>query len=92
MYEPCVSKEPVKENCPGKDSSDSEEDTSKIGNDLWCFCGKYLPVTRKLLPSEDCPPPQPSSPPPPQQIPPYDRRGVSIVSAIAILTTVLILI
>ena len=29
-----VSKESVKENCSGKESSDSEEDTSKIGNTL----------------------------------------------------------
>ena len=43
MYEPCVSKVPVRENCPGKESSDSEG-TSKIGNTLWCFCGKYKPM------------------------------------------------
>ena len=45
MYEPCVSKESVKENCPGKESSDSEEDTSRIGNTLWCSCSKYKPMT-----------------------------------------------
>ena len=33
-----------KENCPGKESSNSEEDTSRIGNTLWCFCGKYKPM------------------------------------------------
>ena len=38
------SKESVKENCPGKESSDSEEDTSKIRNTLWCSCGKYEPM------------------------------------------------
>ena len=31
MYEPCVSKDSVKENCPGKASSDSEEDTCRLG-------------------------------------------------------------
>ena len=30
-----------KENCSGKESSDSEEGTSRIGNTLWCPCGKY---------------------------------------------------
>ena len=34
----------MKENCPGKESSDSQEDTSKIGNTLWCSCGKYRPM------------------------------------------------
>ena len=43
MHEPCVSKESVKENCSRK-TSDSEEDTSKIGNTLWCFCGTYKPM------------------------------------------------
>ena len=33
-----------KENCPGEESSDSEEDTSRIGNTLWCFCSKYKPM------------------------------------------------
>ena len=44
MYEPYVSKESVKENCPGKESSDSEEDTGRIGNTLWCFYGKNKPM------------------------------------------------
>ena len=26
--------------CPGKESSDSEDDSSKIGDTLWCSCGK----------------------------------------------------
>ena len=43
-YKPCVSKESVKENYPGKESSDSQEDTSRIGNILWCSCGKYKPI------------------------------------------------
>ena len=34
MCEPCVSKESVKENCSGKESSDLEEDTGRIGNTL----------------------------------------------------------
>ena len=44
MYEFCVSKESVKESCPGKESSDSEEHTSRIGNTLWCSWGKYKPM------------------------------------------------
>ena len=36
----CVSNESVKENCPGNELSDSEEDTCRIGNTLWCYCGK----------------------------------------------------
>ena len=44
MYEPCVSKEFVKGNCPEKESSDSEEETSRTGNTLWCSCGKYKPM------------------------------------------------
>ena len=40
MYEPCVSKESLKESCTGKESSDSEEDSSRIGNAHWCSCGK----------------------------------------------------
>ena len=40
IYKPCVSKESLKESCPGKESSDSEEDSSRIGNTLWCCCGK----------------------------------------------------
>ena len=34
----------VKENCPGKESSDLQEDTSQIENILWCSCGKYKPM------------------------------------------------
>ena len=44
MYKPCVSKESMKEKCPGKESSNSEEDTSRIVNTLWCFYGKYKPM------------------------------------------------
>ena len=44
MYEPYVSKESVKENCTEKESSDSEEGSSKIGNTPWCSCGKYKPM------------------------------------------------
>ena len=44
MYETWVSKESVKENCPGKESSDSEEGTSRIGNAIWCSCGTYEPI------------------------------------------------
>ena len=36
MYEAYVSKESVKENYPGRESSDSEEHTSSIGNTLCC--------------------------------------------------------
>ena len=36
---------PLKKNCPGKEPPDSEEGTSKIGNTIWCFCGKYKPMT-----------------------------------------------
>ena len=39
---PVFQKSP-KENCPGKESSDSE-DTSRIGNTLWCSCGKSKPI------------------------------------------------
>ena len=39
MYETCVSKESVKESCIKKESSDSEEDSSRIRNTL-CCCGK----------------------------------------------------
>ena len=43
LYESCVSKESVKENCPGL--SDSEEDTSRIGNTLWWWSfRKYKPM------------------------------------------------
>ena len=41
MYKPCVSKESVKDNCPGKKPSDLQESASRIGNTLWCSCGKY---------------------------------------------------
>ena len=34
----------MKEKCPEKESSKSEEDTSKIGNTLWFSSGKYKPV------------------------------------------------
>ena len=44
MYEPCVSKESVKEYYPGKESSDSEKGTSRIENTLWCSFGKYQPM------------------------------------------------
>ena len=44
MYEPCVSSETVKENCLRKKWSDKEEDTSKVRNTLWCYCGKYKPM------------------------------------------------
>ena len=44
MPESCVSKESVTENCPGKESSNSEEDASRIGNALWSSCGKYKPM------------------------------------------------
>ena len=44
MYEPCLLKVSMKENCAGKESSDSEEDTSKIQNFPWCSCGKYKPM------------------------------------------------
>ena len=48
MYELCVSKESVKENCPGKEPSDlEEEDTSKIGNSLWFSCGRYKPMSTR---------------------------------------------
>ena len=36
MYEPFVSKESVKGYYSRKESSDSEEDSSNIGNTLWC--------------------------------------------------------
>ena len=38
----------MKQNCPGKESLDSEEDTSKIGNTLWCSCGKYKPMASHI--------------------------------------------
>ena len=44
MCKPCVSKESVKGKCSGKEWSDSEEDTSRIGNAVWCSCGKYTPM------------------------------------------------
>ena len=34
----------VKISCPGNESSDWEEGTSRIGNTLWCSCGKYKPI------------------------------------------------
>ena len=47
----CASTNPVfqkspKENYPGKESSDSE-DTSSIGNTLWCSCGISKPMTTR---------------------------------------------
>ena len=44
MYEPYDSKKPVKGNHKGKEYSDSEEDTSRFGNTLWCSCGKFRPM------------------------------------------------
>ena len=34
MYVTCISKESLKERCQAKESSDSEEDSSRIGNTL----------------------------------------------------------
>ena len=45
MCEPCVSKEPPKKLPRKRKSSDSEEDTSKVGNTFWCSRGKYKPMT-----------------------------------------------
>ena len=44
MYKPFVSREFVTENLQGKQSSDLEEDASRIGNTLWSSCGKYKPM------------------------------------------------
>ena len=44
IKERCVWKESMKENCPGKESTVSEEDTSRTGNTVWCSCGKYKPM------------------------------------------------
>ena len=41
MYENCISKESLKESCLGKESSDLEEDSSRIGNTLGCYCDKF---------------------------------------------------
>ena len=41
MCKSCVSKESVKKNCSRKESSGSEENTSRIGNTLLFFYGKY---------------------------------------------------
>ena len=30
----------LKESCPGKEASDSEEDSRRTGNTIWCSCGK----------------------------------------------------
>ena len=38
--EPCVSKASLKEICPEKESSDSQQGISSTGNTLWCYCGK----------------------------------------------------
>ena len=40
MYE-----ESVTENCQGKESTDSEEEASRIENTLWSSCDKYKPIT-----------------------------------------------
>ena len=40
LCEPYVSNEALKESCPGKKSSDFEDDRSSIANTLWCSCGK----------------------------------------------------
>ena len=52
MYEPCVLKESLRESCPGKESSDSEED-NRIRNNLWCSCGKYKSKTTHAESSSD---------------------------------------
>ena len=44
MYKPRVSKESVKENYPGKEWSDAEEDASRTGNTLSCSFGKCKPM------------------------------------------------
>ena len=44
-YEPCVSKESRKENCQIKESSDSEEGTSRIENTRWYSYDKYKPMS-----------------------------------------------
>ena len=44
MSEPSVPNNSMKENCPWKELPDLEEDTSKIGNTLWCSCGKCKPL------------------------------------------------
>ena len=41
MYEPYLSKECLKENCWGIESSNSEDDSSRIRNTLWC-AGVFL--------------------------------------------------
>ena len=41
IYENCVSKEPLKGSCTGKELSNSEKDSSRIGNTLWCSCDKF---------------------------------------------------
>ena len=41
MYEHYVSKGCLKENCPGIESLNSEGDSSRIRNTLWCSCSKY---------------------------------------------------
>ena len=40
MYEFCISRKSLKESCPGKKSSDFEEDSSKIRNTIWWSCGE----------------------------------------------------
>ena len=53
MYEPCVSKVSVKENCPGKNSSDSEEGTStnqckKLNTNQWLLMQKIFAAWIKM--------------------------------------------
>ena len=48
MILPCISKEFVIGNFPGKKSSDSEEETRRIRNTLRCYCGKYKFVISKV--------------------------------------------
>ena len=40
IYQTCVSNESLKGSCSGKELSDSEEGSSRIGNTLWCTFGK----------------------------------------------------
>ena len=39
-YEPCISKTSMNDTYTGKESSDSKEDSSRIGNTFSCSCGK----------------------------------------------------
>ena len=40
IYETCISKASMSDTCLGKESSDTEEDSSIVGNTLWCSCVK----------------------------------------------------